>query len=84
MMETKGYIIQIERIHAGQVWDNLGIKVTNFSFSIQYSNPLNKTGMDELIQIQINTWWEGKALTYTGMPVDKDRKERKLEKSPSQ
>ena len=49
MMETKGYIIQIERIHAGQVWDNLGVKVTNFSFSIQYSNPLNKTGMDELI-----------------------------------
>ena len=56
MMETKGYIIQIERIHAGQVWDNLGIKVTNVSISMQYSNPLIKTGMDELIQVQINTW----------------------------
>ena len=51
MMGTKGYIIQIEGIPTGQVWNNLGIKINNFGISIQCSNPLNKIGMDELIQI---------------------------------
>lgn len=69
----------MEGIPTGQVWNNLGIKVNNFGISIQYSNPLHKIGMVELIQIWINTWWEGKALPYIRMPIDKYRKEIKLE-----